>query len=156
MELLALLYIPIAALIGLMVLSILNMLNLYHLTGALYWAYAIGYYALWVYIIKSRSYYPKSLIRFAIEWSINIIYMIFTFGHSFNVFYGNTIESIMGLLNFPVVILSDPAASEIIRSISKMTGTNSMQIGGFLALIMSIIMLTLCIKTLYDYRKETK
>ena len=90
MELLALLYIPIAALIGLMVLSILNMLNIYHLTGAVYWAYAIGYYALWVYIIKSRSYYPKSLIRFAIEWSINIIYMIFTFGHSFNVFYGNS------------------------------------------------------------------
>ena len=74
MELLALLYIPIAALIGLMFLNILSM-TFYQLIGIIFWAYAIGYYALWVYIIRSRYYYPKTLIRFAIEWLINIIYI---------------------------------------------------------------------------------
>ena len=154
MELLALLYIPIAALIGLMFLMILST-TFYQLIEIIFWAYAIGYYALWVYIIKSRFYYPKTLIRFAVEWSINIIYIICTFGHSFN-FYGSEIDELMFFLNLPVAILGDAAASEVIGSISKIMDIDSWQIGGFLALIMSTIMLMLCIKTLYDYRKETK
>lgn len=154
MELLALFYIPIAALIGLMFLNILST-TFYQLIGIIFWAYAIGYYALWVYIIRSRFYYPKSLIRFAIEWSINIIYVVCTFGNSFN-FYGSEVDELMFFLNLPVAILGDAAASEVIGSISKIMDIDSWQIGGFLALIMSIIMLTLCIKSIYDYWKETK
>ena len=154
MELLALLYIPIAALIGLMFLNILST-TFYQLIGIIFWAYAIGYYALWVYIIRSRYYYPKTLIRFAIEWLINIIYVVCTFGHSFN-FYGSEIDELMFFLNLPVALLGDSVVSEIIRGISEIMDIDSWQIGGFLALFMSIIMLMLCIKTLYDYRKETK
>ena len=154
MELLALLYIVVGALIGLLALSILSMI-FYELSGIIFWLYAIGFYALWIYIIRVKSWYPKTLIRFAIEWGINILYIVFSFGHSFN-FYGSELDELMFLLNLPVAVMSDSAASEMLYNISKKLDITSGQMGSSMALIMSVIMFTFCIKTIYDYNKQSQ